>query len=98
DVCSSDLTGGLETAGSSTNRHQRRWMKIGETGIPIDGHQQVCLSQNAAQHMHDTVDAIQRESISIRPANPDSRRAERQSLDDVCPRSYPGVEQNRRVA
>lgn len=70
---------------SSTSSHQRRRMKIGETGIAVDGHQQVRLSQNAAQHMNDTVDAVQCEAISIRTANPNSGRAERQSLDDVRP-------------
>lgn len=60
-------------------------MKIGETGIPIDGHQQVRLSQNASQYVNDALYAVQCESISIRPADADSRRAECQSLDDVRP-------------
>jgi hypothetical protein len=73
-------------------------MEIGEVGIPVDGHQQIRFSQNASQHVNDTLNATQRETIRIRPTNADSRRTEGQSLYNVCPGAYPGVKQDGRVA
>ena len=54
----------------STHRHQRRRLKIGDPGIAVDSHQQIRFSQDASQNMNDTFHAVERKSISIRPAMP----------------------------
>ncbi len=63
--------------------HQRRRAKIGDTRISIDNHQQIRLGQNAAKHMNDTLDAVERKTVGIRPADADGRRPHSQSFNNI---------------
>src|SRR6185312_5435017 len=53
------------------------------------------FGQQRAQHVHDAVDATERQPVGVGATDPDGGRAQRERLDNVGPAAHTRVEQHR---
>ena len=68
--------------------------QVGEGGVAVHGHDQVCLGQDAAQDVDDAVGAADRQAVGVGPAHADRGGAQREGLDHVGAGADTGVEEH----
>src|SRR3954447_18284907 len=85
----------MKIGGAGSDKTQHRRVEVRGSSLSREGHRQVELGEQAAQHVPDAVLAAESESVDVGPPEEHGVGAERECLDDVAAGADAGVEQDR---